>query len=74
MEVYIGHHIKINKIKELKIKEIRPLSDSLYPQLGTIGRIDKLYVLGGCYIIMGWTFNVKILSFWGIYGYYKITN
>ena len=74
MEVYIGHHIKINKIKGLKIKEIRPMSDSLYPQLGTIGRMNKLYGLGGSYVIMGGTFNVKMLSFWGIYGYNNIIN
>ena len=44
------------------------MSDSLYPQLGTIGRMNKLYGLGGSYVIMGGTFNVKMLSFWGIYG------
>ena len=68
MEVYIGHHIKINKIKGLEIKEIRPMLVSLYPQLGTIGRINKLYGLGGSFVIIGGTLNVKMLSFWGKYG------
>ena len=68
MEVYIGHHIKIDKIIGIKIKEIRPMSDSLYPQLGTIGKIINLYGLGGSHVIMGGTFKVKMLLFWGIYG------
>ena len=40
----------------------------LYPQLGTNGRIDKLSGLVVSYVIIGGTFNVKMLSFWGIYG------
>ena len=40
----------------------------VYPQLGTNGRIDKLSGLGVSYVIMGGTFNDKMLSFWGIYG------
>ena len=65
MEVYIGYHIKISKIEGLKSKEIWPMFDSLYPQLG---RRIKFSGLGGNYFIMGGTFNVKMLSFWGIYG------
>ena len=42
--------------------------DSVYPQLGTNGRINKHSGLIGSYFIMGGTFNVKMLSFWGIYG------
>ena len=37
--------------------------DSLYPQLGTIGKINNLYGLSGSYIIIGGTFNVKMISF-----------
>ena len=68
MEVYIDHHIKINKIKGLKSKEIWPMFDSVYPQLGTNGRINKHSGLIGSYFIMGGTLNVKMLSFWGKYG------
>ena len=45
MEVNIGHHIKINKIEGLKSKEIWPMFDSVYPQLGTNGRKNIFSVL-----------------------------
>ena len=45
MEVYIGHHIKINKIEWLKSKEIWPMFDSVYPQLGTNVKRNKFSVL-----------------------------
>ena len=57
-----------------KSKEIRPIYDLVYPKLGTNGKIKKLSGLGGSYVIMGGTFNVKMLSFWGIYGYNNIIN
>ena len=58
-----------------KSKEIRPIYDLVYPKLGTNGKIKKkLSGLGGSYVIMGGTFNVKMLSFWGIYGYNSIIN
>ena len=44
-------------------KEIRPIYDLVYPKLGTNGKIKKLSGLGGSYVIMGGTFNVKMLSF-----------
>ena len=53
--------------KRAKSKEIRPMYDLvypvylLYPQLGTNGRIDKLSGLGVSYVIMGGTFNDKML-------------
>ena len=47
-----------------KSKEIRPIYDLVYPKLGTNGKIKKkLSGLGGSYVIMGGTFNVKMLSF-----------
>ena len=47
MEVYIGHHIKINKTKGLRSKEISPMHDPIYPPLGTNYRINWLSGLGG---------------------------
>ena len=51
------------------------MNDPIYPPLGVNCRINWLFGFGGSKIIMGGTFNVKMLSFWGIYGlqdHYKL--